>query len=132
MTTNTAVFPVPLKLALIGDAVASGATGLLLAAGAGLLFPLLGLDEAFMRAAGLFLIPFALVVAFIGTRRTVSRPLAWVIVAVNILWVVESLMVAFGPGHAPTGLGLAFVLAQAVVVGAFAAVQALALAKPAR
>ena len=46
-----------LRFALIGDAVASGATGLLMALGAGLLTGLLGLPESLLRIAGLILLP---------------------------------------------------------------------------
>jgi hypothetical protein len=45
------------RRALIADAAASGATGLLLLAGAGLLDRLLGLPTAFLRGAGLLLVP---------------------------------------------------------------------------
>lgn len=48
-----------LRYALIGDALASGATGLLLAGGTGLPTGLLGLPEQLMRYAGLFLLPYA-------------------------------------------------------------------------
>lgn len=52
-----------LKFALVADAAVSGATGLLLAAGASLLAGLLALPEPLMRYAGLFLLPYAAVVA---------------------------------------------------------------------
>ena len=48
-----------LRYALIGDAVASGATGLLMAGGSGLLAGLLGLPEELLRVAGLVLLPYA-------------------------------------------------------------------------
>src|SRR5215207_1662991 len=45
-----------LRYALLGDAIASGATGLLSFAGAGLLSSLLGLPEPLLRYAGLVLL----------------------------------------------------------------------------
>jgi hypothetical protein len=48
-----------LRLSLLADAGASGATAALLVAGAGLLEPLLGLPLALMREAGMLLIPYA-------------------------------------------------------------------------
>jgi|GEM_PF-801965 len=79
-----------LRLALLGDGVASEATGLAMIAGAGLLEGVLGLPESLLRYAGLFLVPYAIVVAFVGTRERIARGAVLAIVAVNLLWVVES------------------------------------------
>ena len=127
--------PTPfLRFALLGDAAASGATGLLLAAGA--LAPLLGLPEGLLRVAGLVLLPYAAFVAWLGARRDggVPRGAVRAVVAINLLWALDSvLLLALGP-VSPNGLGTAFVLAQAMVVLGFAAVQWTALrgAAPAR
>ena len=124
-----------LRLALLGDAAASGATGLLLAAAAGPLGPLLGLPEPLLRVAGLVLLPYALVVGRIGMRAPVSRDAMRAVVAINLVWVADSLLLlALGPwlaGLAPTGLGVAFVLFQAMVVLGFAVAQGLALRRAA-
>ncbi|CAA9264993.1 MAG: hypothetical protein AVDCRST_MAG08-2880 [uncultured Acetobacteraceae bacterium] len=121
--------PTPfLRFALLGDAAASGATGLLLAAGAGALASLLGLPEGLLRAAGLALLPYAAFVAWIGARRGgAPRNAVRAVVIVNLLWALDSvLLLALGP-VAPNGLGVAFVLAQALVVLGFAAMQWTAL-----
>jgi hypothetical protein len=120
-----------LRLALIGDAVASGATGLLLAGGAGLLTGLLGLPEQLMRYAGLFLLPYAAVVAYVGTRAMVSRRAVWFIIGANAIWVVESLLLLASGWVSPTALGVAFVAAQALVVAAFAGAQFIGLRRTA-
>ena len=111
-----------LRYALLADAVASGATGLLLIAGAGLLEGLLGLPSGLMREAGLVLVPYVAFVGWVGTREAISRPAVQAIIAMNLLWVVGSAVVLFG-FVAPTILGYAFVVAQAVVVGVFAELQ---------
>ena len=80
-----------LRYALLADAVASGATGLLMIAGADLLTGLLGLPVALMREAGLLLVPYVALVAFVGTRETISRPAVQAIIALNVLWVVGSI-----------------------------------------
>ena len=126
--------PTPfLRFALLGDAAASGATGLLLAAGA--LAPLLGLPEGLLRVAGLVLLPYAAFVAWLGARGGgAPRNAVRAVVAINLLWALDSvLLLALGP-VSPNGLGTAFVLAQAMVVLGFAAVQWTALrgAAPAR
>jgi len=112
-----------LRYALLADAVASGATGLLLIAGADLLTGLLGLPVALMREAGLLLVPYVALVAFVGTREAISRPAVQAIIALNLLWVVGSMGLLMGGWVAPTALGTAFVIAQAVVVGVFAELQ---------
>jgi hypothetical protein len=120
--------PAPLlRYALIGDALASSATGLPLAGGAGLLTGLLGLPEQLMRYAGLFLLPYAAVVAYVGTRATVSRAAVWTIITANAIWVVESIVILVGGWVSPTPLGVAFVAAQALIVAAFAEAQFIGL-----
>lgn len=116
-----------LRYALLADAVASGATGLLMIAGAELLTGLLGLPVALMREAGLLLVPYVALVAFIGTRETISHPAVKVIIALNVLWVAGSIGLLTSGYVAPTMLGYAFVIAQAVVVGAFAELQFIGL-----
>jgi quinol-cytochrome oxidoreductase complex cytochrome b subunit len=116
-----------LRYALIGDAVASGATGLLMAAGAGFLTGLLNLPEELLRYAGMFLLPYALIVAYVGTRPEVSKAAVWAIIAINALWAVESIGLLVGSWVAPTMLGYAFVIFQAVVVLAFAETQYMGL-----
>ena len=128
--------PTPfLRFALLGDAAASGATGLLLAAGAGALAPLLGLPEDLLRVAGLVLLPYAAFVAWLGTRSGgAPRNAVCAVVAINLLWALDSvLLLALGPVE-PNDLGTAFVLAQALVVLGFCAMQWTALrgAAPAR
>ena len=116
-----------LRYALLADAVASGATGLLLIAGADLLTGLLGLPVALMREAGLSLVPYVALVAFVGSREAISRPAVQAIIALNVLWVVGSIGLLMSGHVAPTVLGTAFVIAQAIAVGVFAELQVVGL-----
>lgn len=75
-----------LRFALLGDAIASGATGLIMIAGADLLTGLLGLPVALMRGAGLLLIPYVAFVAFVSTRRNIPHEGVKAIIALNIIW----------------------------------------------
>lgn len=120
-----------LRLALIADAVASGATALLLLAGASLLTDMLGLPVELMRYAGLILVPFVAFVAFVGTRREIPRVAVAAIVAVNFAWVVASVALLVSGWVSPTLLGYAFVLAQALAVGVFAELQWIGLRRSA-
>ena len=105
-----------LRNVLLIDAAASGATGLLLIAGAGLLEGLLGLPVALMREAGLILVPYVAFVAWVGTREAIARGAVWAIIAANALWAVASVCLLVSGLVAPTTLGTAFVIAQAAVV----------------
>ena len=116
-----------LRFALLADAVASGATGLMMIAGADLLTGLLGLPVALMREAGLLLVPYVALVAFVGTRQNISHGAVKAIIALNIAWVAGSVGLLMSGTVAPTVLGYAFVIFQAVVVGVFAELQFIGL-----
>ena len=119
--------PALLRFSLLIDAVASGATGLLLIAGAGLLTNWLALPVDLMRAAGLILVPYVAFVAYVGTRAEISRAAVRTVIAANAVWVVASAGLLVSGFVAPTMLGYAFVIAQAVAVGFFGELQYMAL-----
>jgi hypothetical protein len=112
-----------LKYALIADALASAAMGLLLAGGAGLLSGFLNLPQELLLYSGLFLIPYGLGVAWIGTRPQISRPLAWLVVALNALWIVDSFGLLLTAFVSPNIWGQAFISAQALAVAVLAIAQ---------
>jgi hypothetical protein len=119
--------PSLLKYALLGDAFASGAMGLLLVAAAIPLAGLLGLPESLLRIAGASLLPFAAIVGWIGMRAEPPRAAVWAVVAYNALWVVESFALLLFGWYAPSALGIVFVVVQAVVVAVFAEMQVFGL-----
>lgn len=119
--------PVFLRRALAADALASGATGLMMAAGAGLLTSPLGLPEALIREAGVVLIPYTALVGFLASRPTISVPAAWAVAAFNAVWAVDSVLLLLSGYVTPTLLGTAFTLFQATVVGGFAILQVIGL-----
>jgi len=112
-----------LRAVLLADAIASGATGLLMIAGAGLLEGLLGLPVALMREAGLLLIPYVAFVAWVGTREMISRTAVHAVIGLNVLWVAGSIGVLVSGWVAPTMFGTAFVIAQGAVVAVLAELQ---------
>jgi hypothetical protein len=116
-----------LRRALLLDALASGATGALMLLAAGPLAGLTLLPPGLLRAAGVVLIPYAVFVAWLGTRDAPARPLVMAIIAINALWAVESAGILALGWVAPNALGIAFVLAQALVVAGFAGLQWMAL-----
>jgi hypothetical protein len=119
-----------LRYALLADAIASGATGLLMIAGAGLLEGLLGLPTALTREAGLLLVPYVAFVAWVGTREAISRPAVQTVIALNVIWVLGSIGLLVTGYVAPTALGYAFVIGQAAVVAVFAELQFIGLRRP--
>lgn len=123
-TTKDTLF---LRRVLGLDAVASGAAGLLMTLGSSLLADLVALDPAVTRPAGLFLIVWAAGLAALALRPAPPRPLVLGVVAVNLLWVIESVMSLALGWLQPNAAGVAFVLAQAAAVGGFAGLQVIAL-----
>ena len=125
--TNVVPMSRPLRLALLADAVASGATAALLVAGAGLLEQWLALPVELMREAGLVLIPYVVLVAAVASRPATPVATVTAIIAINAAWTAASVLILLGGWVSPTPLGIAFVLAQALAVGAFGVIQYLCL-----
>ncbi len=119
--------PHSLRAILALDAAASGATGLLLIAGAGLLEGWLNVPAVLMREAGIILIPYVALVAIVATRRTVSRRAVNAIVICNAAWTIASFALLFSGWIAPNWLGQAFIAGQAVVVAGLGYLQYAAL-----
>jgi hypothetical protein len=115
-----------LRNALLLDAAASGATGLLLIAGAGLLEGLLGLPVALMRGAGLVLMPYVAFVVWAGTRETIPAGAVWAIIVANAAWAIASVFLLVGT-LTPTLLGTMFIIGQALVVALLGELQYVAL-----
>jgi len=109
------------------DAVASGAVGLLMGLGPALLADLLQLDPGVTRPAGVFLVVWAVAVAALALQASPARRLVAAVIAVNLLWVIESVLSLALGWLQPNALGVAFVIAQAVAVAGFAALQLYAL-----
>lgn len=116
-----------LRRVLVADAAASGATGAAMALGGGFAAGLLGLPEDLLRYAGLALLPFAALVAFIGTRDEVPRAALWAVIGANVLWAADSVLLLVGGWVAPGALGTAFVLGQAAAVAVFAELEYMGL-----
>jgi hypothetical protein len=109
-----------LRRVLAVDAVSSAAMGLGLLVLAPVLAPLLNLPLALLREAGVILLPFAALVGYLASREQPARAGVWTVIALNAVWSVDSILLLLSGWIAPTGLGYAFVIGQAVVVGVFA------------
>jgi hypothetical protein len=113
----------PLRQAVRLDAAASGAMGVLLAAGGALLDDLLGIPAAVLVPVGGFLVAYAAALWALGSRPRLSRPAVWAVVAGNLCWVAASVVAAAAGWWSPTAAGVAFVLLQAAAVAVFAELQ---------
>ena len=109
-----------LRRALLVDAVATAGMGALLAAAPALLDGWLGLPGTLLRGAGLALLPFAALLAWVARRPRIPARLAWTLVILNVLWAIDSVVLPLTGWIDPTALGTAFVIAQGLVVAAFA------------
>ena len=120
-----------LRRVLFADAATCAGTGLLLTLGAGALASFLGLPAGLMRYAGLSLLPFAALLVYLASRERLSPPAVWAVIFLNALWTLDSFLLLLAGWVAPTGLGSAFVVLQAVGVAAFAGLEYLGLRKAA-
>jgi len=112
-----------LRQALVADATTSAAFGLLMLIGAGPLSGILGLPEMLLRIAGAVLLPYAALIGWLGVREQIQKPIAWAVVLGNALWVADSLLLLVSGWVQPTSAGIAFVIAQALVVLMYAEFQ---------
>jgi hypothetical protein len=112
-----------LRTALLVDAAASGAMGLLCAAAAAPIAQALLLPEPLLRWAGLALLPFAALLVWLAGRATSPgrglRRALWLVVVGNALWAIDSVLLLLTGWVSPNALGAGFVLAQAVAVAGF-------------
>jgi hypothetical protein len=120
-----------LQRVLAADAATCVATGLLMLFGAGALEPWLGIPPTLMRYAGASLLPIAAFFAYVATRESSPRVLVWAVIAGNAAWSFDSIALLFTGWIAPTALGIAFIVAQALVVALFAELEYVGLRRSA-
>jgi hypothetical protein len=116
-----------LRRAIQADAIFSGVSAVLLTLGAADLAALLNLPEALLRETGLFLVAYAALVAWLGTRANMPRALVIIVIAGNSAWTVASIALLFIDAVMPNLLGQAAIAMQAIVVGALAELQYIGL-----
>lgn len=119
-STHSASF---LRRVLACDAIASGAMALTILAFGSILGVWFDLPDELLREAAIILIPFAVGVGLIASREQPWRPGVWIVIALNIVWVINSVGLLFTNWIEPNALGVAFVLGQAGVVAVLAALE---------
>ena len=113
-----------LRLALRANGAFSLATGLLLLAGRAPIAALMGLsDSGPLMFLGLNLIIFAGGLFWIAARRPISRRLAAVVIALDLLWVGGSALLLASGSLTLTPIGVWLVVGVAAVVAGLAVAQ---------
>ncbi len=112
-----------LRSTVLVDGIVSGAMGLLLLIGAGILDSMLDLPTALLRTVGVVLIPWMILLAAIAMRRVISRSIVRIVIAVNLGWVAASILLLFTGWVEPNALGVVFIIVQAMAVVVFALAQ---------
>ena len=116
------------RLALRLDAVVTGANGVAYLAAAGLLDGPLGVEASTLRPIGAFLIVYvAIAVALVSRPERPSPAAVRVVIAANLIWAADSLIVLAAGWLDPSTGGAAWIALQALVVAGFAGLQAAAL-----
>lgn len=109
-----------LRLTLWLQAGASVGMGLLLLAASESLGRAFGLPRELLGWVGLALLPFAVLLAGLGTRRQPARPLARAVVYGNLMWVLLIFLLLVSDLLRPSLIGKAFMIAQAGIAALFA------------
>lgn len=112
-----------LRRVLAFDAVSCGGMALAMLAFGSMLAPLTNLPLGLLREAAWVLAPFAAFLGFLASRAQPWRPGVWIVIALNVVWVIDSIALLFTGWIEPNALGVAFVVAQAAVVGVLAVLE---------
>jgi len=119
-----------LRRILVLDGATCVIMGAALLLGASALSELLAIDGMVLRGAGAVLLPFAAFVFWTASRSAVPTWAVWTIVALNLLWTAESLVMLVAGWLTPNALGVAFVVAQALAVAVIAELEMMAVRRP--
>ncbi|SDI33021.1 hypothetical protein SAMN05421505_14436 [Sinosporangium album] len=112
---------------LKSDMLLCAVSGLLLALAADPLGDLFALPAPLLRWAGIVLLPVAAFIGYVVSRTPHPTGAVWAIMTLNSLWVVDSVILLFTGWVDPNALGIAFIIAQALVVVVFVELQYIAL-----
>lgn len=114
-----------LKNVMLINALSSGATGLLLIIFSGYTAQLFGVTRQMpFVAVGILLLIFAVFVFAHSRRNPLSKRWIKLIVAIDILWVVESLIIVFPKMFGFSAIGYILIVAVALWVTLMAVLQA--------
>jgi hypothetical protein len=111
----TSIYPTRfLRYALIADALACTALVVLQLSLVELLASQLQLPAILLTGSGVFLAVYVALLIVLAGSKSVLKAMVWLVVVGNVAWAIACLALAALPG--PSGLGLAYLIAQAVFV----------------
>jgi hypothetical protein len=116
-----------LRNVLYADILFSTGGGLLMAAGAPFLSPLMDLPSTLLVGAGLALVPWVMALVIVVRREQVPRIVLVDVAGINLLWCAGCFGLLASGEIAPNDLGVAFIIAQAVAVAVLGVLQFLGL-----
>lgn len=116
MTSSFFASPRFLPRVMAFDAAACAATGAVQLAAAGPLAALTGLPQALLGGTGVFLLAYALVVAWLARGQGAQRGLIGLVALGNLGWAAGCVALIAGGWLPLTGWGVAWLALQAVVV----------------
>ncbi|HVL76058.1 MAG TPA: hypothetical protein VM406_08580 [Noviherbaspirillum sp.] len=119
-----------LRKVLLADGVGAAAGAVALVALSAPLSALLGLPQLLLTIAGVLLGLIAAGVLWLASRERMPRAGVWAVIAVNVVWVLDSLLLLVSGYVNPTAFGQAFIVAQAAVVAVFAELEYIGLRRP--
>lgn len=112
-----------LRFALKLDAVVTSLNGLGYLVAATLLDDVFDLSAGLLRGVGIFLLVFGILVWVAGSQSAISRRAVGVIIAVNLIWTLDSLVIAATGFGDPSTVARVWIAMQGVIVGLFAVLQ---------
>lgn len=115
--------PAGLRRVLAFDALSGAGTGALQLGLTGLLAQWLGLSASLLQASGIAIFAFVALAGWLALQAAPPRAALAALVVGNFAWVAGCLALAFGGAPGVTGLGMAYLVFQAVVVLALAELQ---------
>lgn len=118
-----------LRNVLLIDAISGLIGGFLLTFGASYLQNTFGLSYSLLFYSGLSFFPFAALLIYAATRKTVSKTIIWIIIGLNFLWGIDSFLLLISGYVEPTNSGYFFVIFQAIGVFVFGTLEFIGLKK---
>jgi hypothetical protein len=112
-----------LKTVYLLDALLTGATGVLMVAGAWFLDGLLDLPVNLIWIAGVVLVVYVAGLLAIARQDPINPSLVTLTAAINVAWGIGCVALLLSGKVEPNALGVAFILLQVVVVALFAGLQ---------
>jgi hypothetical protein len=120
-----------LKNVLLLNGISSAATGMILLVFAREVAKLFGvLENEVFVATGMFLLLFGGIVVYVSRKSTLQSTLVFVIIALDILWVLSSIAIVLLGLFTLSTLGYALIMGVAAWVGVMAYLQFKGLKQP--